>query len=70
MRTFLVKDAPPFIKAGLLFLTAKLPLRRLGIPEDVANAAVFLASDASSWITGQTLVIDGGALALPIGVDG
>jgi NAD(P)-dependent dehydrogenase (short-subunit alcohol dehydrogenase family) len=51
-------------------LTAKLPLRRLGIPEDVANAAVFLASDASSWITGQTLVIDGGALALPIGVDG
>ncbi|MEV1247821.1 SDR family oxidoreductase [Nonomuraea sp. NPDC050022] len=50
-------------------LTAKLPLRRLGTPEDVASAALFLASDASSWITGQTLVIDGGALALPIGVD-
>lgn len=50
-------------------LTAKLPLRRLGTPEDVAHAAVFLASDASSWITGQTLVIDGGALALPIGVE-
>jgi NAD(P)-dependent dehydrogenase (short-subunit alcohol dehydrogenase family) len=50
-------------------LTARLPLRRLGTPEDVANAAVFLASDASSWITGQTLVIDGGALALPIGVE-
>ncbi|MFI7702092.1 SDR family oxidoreductase [Nonomuraea sp. NPDC049480] len=50
-------------------LTAKLPLRRLGTPEDVANAALFLASDASSWITGQTLVIDGGALALPIGVE-
>jgi len=50
-------------------LTAKLPLRRLGTPQDVANAAVFLASDASSWITGQTLVIDGGALALPIGVE-
>jgi NAD(P)-dependent dehydrogenase (short-subunit alcohol dehydrogenase family) len=49
-------------------LTATLPLRRLGTPEDVAHAAVFLASDASSWITGQTLVIDGGALALPIGV--
>jgi NAD(P)-dependent dehydrogenase (short-subunit alcohol dehydrogenase family) len=50
-------------------LTAKLPLRRLGTPEDVAHAAVFLASDASSWITGQTLVIDGGALSLPIGVE-
>lgn len=51
-------------------LTAKLPLRRLGTPEDVAAAALFLASDLSSWITGHTLVIDGGALALPIGVDG
>jgi len=50
-------------------LTAKLPLRRLGTPEDVANAALFLASDASSWMTGQTLVLDGGALALPIGVE-
>jgi NAD(P)-dependent dehydrogenase (short-subunit alcohol dehydrogenase family) len=50
-------------------LTAKLPLRRLGTPEDVANAAVFLATDASSWMTGQTLVLDGGALALPIGVE-
>jgi NAD(P)-dependent dehydrogenase (short-subunit alcohol dehydrogenase family) len=50
-------------------LTAKLPLRRLGTPEDVAEAAVFLASGASSWITGQTLVVDGGALAMPIGVD-
>ncbi|CAM02027.1 NAD(P)-dependent dehydrogenase (short-subunit alcohol dehydrogenase family) [Saccharopolyspora erythraea NRRL 2338] len=51
-------------------LTEKLPLRRLGTPEDVANAALFLASDASSWMTGQTLVLDGGALALPIGVEG
>ena len=51
-------------------LTAKLPLRRLGTPEDVANAALFLASDASSWMTGQTLVVDGGATVLPIGVEG
>jgi len=50
-------------------LTAKLPMRRLGTVEDVANAALFLASDASSWMTGQTLVLDGGATALPIGVD-
>lgn len=47
-------------------LTAQLPLRRLGTVEDVAGAAVFFASDASSWITGQTLVLDGGALTLPI----
>ncbi|MEV0408045.1 SDR family oxidoreductase [Actinoallomurus sp. NPDC050550] len=50
-------------------LTARLPLRRLGTVEDVANAALFLASDASSWMTGQTLVLDGGATALPIGVE-
>lgn len=36
------------------------PLGRLGEPEDVAAAVAFLASDDASWITGQTLVIDGG----------
>jgi NAD(P)-dependent dehydrogenase (short-subunit alcohol dehydrogenase family) len=39
-----------------------VPLQRLGEPEDIANAAVFLASDAASWITGTTLVVDGGML--------
>jgi NAD(P)-dependent dehydrogenase (short-subunit alcohol dehydrogenase family) len=43
-------------------IAAHLPLRRLGEPEDIANAAVFLASDAASWMTGHTMVIDGGAL--------
>jgi NAD(P)-dependent dehydrogenase (short-subunit alcohol dehydrogenase family) len=37
------------------------PLRRLGEPDDIAGAAVFLASRAGCWTTGQTLVIDGGA---------
>jgi NAD(P)-dependent dehydrogenase (short-subunit alcohol dehydrogenase family) len=49
-------------------LVEKLPLRRLGTVEDVANAALFLATSASSWMTGQTLVLDGGATALPIAV--
>jgi NAD(P)-dependent dehydrogenase (short-subunit alcohol dehydrogenase family) len=49
-------------------LVETLPLRRLGTVEDVANAALFLASSASSWMTGQTLVLDGGATALPIAV--
>jgi len=37
-----------------------IPLGRLGTPEDVANAVVFLASDAASWVTGQTLLVNGG----------
>ncbi|HET6504637.1 MAG TPA: SDR family oxidoreductase [Amycolatopsis sp.] len=36
------------------------PLKRLGVPEDVAGAVAFLLSDDASWITGQTLVLDGG----------
>jgi len=38
----------------------KIPLGRLGTPEDIAAAVVYLASPAASWITGQILVIDGG----------
>ncbi len=48
-------------------VAAHLPLRRIGEPDDVATAALFLASDAASWITGATLVVDGGALSTPSG---
>jgi NAD(P)-dependent dehydrogenase (short-subunit alcohol dehydrogenase family) len=48
-------------------VASHLPLRRLGEPDDVARAALFLASDAASWITGHVLVVDGGALAMPSG---
>lgn len=41
---------------------AGYPLKRLGEPEDIAAAAVFLAADSGSWITGQTIVLDGGGL--------
>lgn len=37
-----------------------IPLGRLGTPEDVANAVIFLASPAASWVTGQTLLVNGG----------
>lgn len=41
-------------------MTAAIPLRRLGSVEDVAYAALFFASDEAAYITGQTLVVDGG----------
>ena len=46
-------------------LAASLPLKRLGEPADIAALATFLASDAASWITGDTYVIDGGATVRP-----
>jgi NAD(P)-dependent dehydrogenase (short-subunit alcohol dehydrogenase family) len=42
-------------------VSAGYPLGRLGDPEDVASAVAFLASDDASWITGQTLTLDGGS---------
>jgi 3-oxoacyl-[acyl-carrier protein] reductase len=40
-----------------------VPLRRLGTPDDTAGAVIFLVSDLAAWVTGQTLVVDGGSLA-------
>jgi NAD(P)-dependent dehydrogenase (short-subunit alcohol dehydrogenase family) len=48
-------------------LVRRMPLRRLGQVGDIASAALFLCSDASSWITGHTLVVDGGSLCIPSG---
>jgi NAD(P)-dependent dehydrogenase (short-subunit alcohol dehydrogenase family) len=39
---------------------ANTPLRRMGLPDDMVGATLFLASDAASFVTGQTLYIDGG----------
>jgi len=48
-------------------IAGQLPLKRLGVPDDIATAALFLLSDVSSWLTGQTLVVDGGATNQPSG---
>jgi 3-oxoacyl-[acyl-carrier protein] reductase len=52
-------DDPEFMEA----YRQRLPLRRLGRPEDVAGTFAFLASDDAAFITGETIVIDGGQLA-------
>ncbi|MXR52530.1 glucose 1-dehydrogenase [Halovenus sp. WSH3] len=41
-------------------MAEEYPLKRLGEPEDIANAMLFLASDEADWITGEALVVDGG----------
>jgi NAD(P)-dependent dehydrogenase (short-subunit alcohol dehydrogenase family) len=43
-------------------VAARFPMKRLGVPDDVAGAALFLASDASSWVTGDLIAVDGGGL--------
>ena len=42
----------------------RLAIKRLGTPKDIAHAAVFLASDESTWVTGANFSIDGGAMAI------
>ncbi len=49
-------------EAGAL---ARVPMARWGTPEEIADAALFLASDASSFMTGQELIVDGGLSAMP-----
>jgi NAD(P)-dependent dehydrogenase (short-subunit alcohol dehydrogenase family) len=47
--------------ATLKAVTAHTPLQRIGEPEEIAGAAVFLASDASTFVTGQAIIVDGGS---------
>ncbi len=47
-------------EAGLAKSAADSPLRRIGLPADIAGAALFLSSELSSFITGQTVIVDGG----------
>ena len=44
-------------------VAAEYPAGRLGVPEDVGDAAAYLLGDGAGWVTGQTLVLDGGRLS-------
>lgn len=57
IETQMTEVLPPEVKAGIL---TKIPLGRIGLPNDIAQAVLFLASDASCYITGQVLAVDGG----------
>ena len=51
-------ENPPLYNAVL----RSIPFGRLGLPQEIANVAMFLASPLASWVTGQTIVVDGGQL--------
>ena len=57
IKTPMTKDLPEKV---VKYMEEKTPLRRMGEPEDIANAVLFLASDESSFITGQTIAVTGG----------
>jgi len=58
----IIDDAPdPIVKEREI--ASAYPLRRLGTPDDVAYAALYLASDASNWVTGACLMLEGGLTA-------
>jgi NAD(P)-dependent dehydrogenase (short-subunit alcohol dehydrogenase family) len=44
-------------------VAAEYPAGRLGVPEDIGEAAAYLLGDGAAWVTGQTLVLDGGRLS-------
>ncbi len=50
-------------------MTAEIPMGRLGVPEDLLGAIILLASDASDFITGQIIYVDGGLYAASLSLD-
>ena len=56
-----MKDRVAIVIEGAAEIIASIPLGRLGKPEDVAEAVLFLASDRASFITGEIIDVNGGA---------
>ena len=52
------------IRFGRRATIAQIPLGRLGEPDDIAGAIIFLASDEARWVTGSTVTVDGGYLVI------
>jgi NAD(P)-dependent dehydrogenase (short-subunit alcohol dehydrogenase family) len=58
-------DADKTVRAMQFMLSAAQPIQRAGLPEDIAQAALWLASDDASFVTGHALVVDGGLIGGP-----
>ena len=62
-----VEQADATVEVMKVALAGAQPIKRAGLPSDIAEAALWLASDASSFVTGQALIVDGGITLAPAG---